>query len=112
MEYYATLDINYKPLLIPHLQIFLIVVNVSRYILVRKYQINAIEVSTFATKKFITGEISILFATIFSRRIRHFSKWYTSVIKSRRRIQRMRIRVDACTRWNPTRTQRPMLISR
>lgn len=40
MEYYATLDINYKPLLIPHLQIFLIVVNVSRYILVRKYQIN------------------------------------------------------------------------
>lgn len=77
MECYATLDINYKLFLISHLQIFPIVVNVSRYILVRKYQINAIQVSAFATKKFITGEISVLFATIFSRRISHFSKCLT-----------------------------------
>lgn len=62
MECYATLYINYKSFLIPHLQIFLILVNVSRYILVKKRRINAIEVSTFATKKFITGEINILFA--------------------------------------------------
>lgn len=48
----------------------------TRRVVLKRYQIKAIKVSTFVTKKFITGETSILFATIFSRRISRLSKCF------------------------------------